>query len=459
MASHAAIFYGQFTGEDEALQWHTCRRILAALGGESFWQALRSIANILVSEYHPPFRFLMSLPGVVLWPNLEIGLRTGAVIGSAVMTGLLALVGFRLGGTRCAMLTALLVAASGVYTWTSMAFSWSWLTAFLTAALLLLWDPARLDINDKSNNRYLWVIFACLGGAYLVNSGAILFSVGLVLALMVRNWRRWPRLMWVGLPVALMYGLYWLVFLILPPQSGQWMQTSHRAGMGKWNVSSFIENLMGWNAYGFPLLFNLLWMAGLVMCARRRPHLLWILAPFTLAWSVWLHGQSHQYFLLGTLPLIPFGVYAFREKLRGFWRPALLVAMIFSWNFFLFLKPYEAGQGRYQEVHPWLGYGLGYAGRYHNAVEPWADVAQTLSNAVIRGETWVTDIDGPFGIFYFPGEPGFVGRLGSKKFPIADIAQWKIRPDWILTRRNLECPGVEKPLRFQGSALRLYRLQ
>jgi len=452
IASHASLFYGQFTGEDEALQWHACRRIIMAFSEHGPIQALRAIANILLTEYHPPLRYLLSLPGVWFIPRLEVGTRLGAILGSAWMTFLLSRIALKLGGARAAWITAFVVAASGVYVWTSMAFAWGWLTALVCAAVLLLWEPETLDLSRPGAMPRLWLAFCCLFGAYLVNSGAILFSVGLVLLLLSRHYRRLPQLILLGLPVAFMYGLYWAVFFLLPEHPGQLAQTARRFGMGGWNLNALVENLRGWNAYGFPLVFNLLWMAGLVVCFQQRRHLLWILLPFSLAWSFWLQGQSHQYFLLGTLPLLPWGLHAARHLLRGTLRPAFLIVAVYVWNLSLFQIPYPAKLGRIEAARPWIAIGLGYAGRWHNAREPWRKIARDLEAAVARGESWWSDLNGPFGIFYFPGEPG--RRWTTSRYPKDPEAP---RVWWILSDKYTSTAGHEVRT-YEGSRLVLIRV-
>lgn len=442
-ASHASIIHGQFTGEDEALQWHACRRILTAFAEQNPFAALRAAANVLLTEYHPPLRYLLSLPGVAVFPRAEVGLRLGAVVGSAWMTWLLARIAGRLGGPRLAWITAFTVAASGVYVWTSMAFAWGWLTAFVCAALLLLWEPESLELSTSGKSPRLWLAFLSLFCAYLVNSGAILFSAGLVACLILRNIRRLPRLVLAGLPVALVYALYWILFLLLPENSGQWAQTTRRSGMGGWNLTAFLENLQGWNAYGFPLLFNLLWIGGAVLCYTQRRHLLFILLPFSFVWSFWLQGQSHQYFLLGTLPLVPFGLHRARNGLRGPLRPVLLVSVIFTWNLSLFQLPYPAKQGALHIARPWIRIGQGYAGRWHNAREPWREIAAHLKAIAERGERWWCDFDGPLGIFYLPHEPG---RYYGDPPPRGEV--------WVLTRNPRRAAG-EELISFPGSDIRL----
>lgn len=450
LVSHYAIFTGEFVGEDEAMQWQVSRNLFGAMMTGSLQDRVRGVGNLLAVEYHPPLRYLVSIPGSVLFPHRECGVRLGAVFFSMVMTLLLMRQAAKEVGGTARDTTGLLVAASGVYTWTSMAFAWSLLVCAVCVCALGMDDAKKLTL--PTDKRFSWRVQFALGAlfvAYLVNSGAILFSVGLGAALVVSNRRRLPALALNLLPAATVYALYWYLFLVFPEMSGQLLQTRARAGMTGLSLAPFVENLMGWNAYGLPLLFNALWLTGLYRGLNRNLPVVWIVSPFLLAWSFYLSGQSQQYFLLGTLPLVPLGVAHTVELLRRTpLRPAVVVPacviLTFAWNVYLFQWPYPARQGGLGDARPPLRFFLGYAGRYHNARHDWRGIAGFLEQTLQPGETYSTDFEGAFPDFYMRGNPAYSVYTGSN--------------DLLLSKgKELVNIGYEVLKKFEDSGVIIYR--
>ncbi|MCH8514226.1 MAG: hypothetical protein LAT83_21590 [Kiritimatiellae bacterium] len=449
LTSHHSIFTGEFVGEDEVMQWQTSRNLFDVMLTGSLSDRIRGVGNLLAMEWHPPLRYLLSIPGSVLFPWQEVGVRLGAVLCSLVMTLLLMKQAAKEGGVAARNITGLLVAASGVYNWTSMAFAWSLLVAAVCVCALIMDESSKLELpKEKSFSWRVQCAFGALFVAYLINSGAILFSGGLGLALVSANRKRLPSLALNLVPIAAVYVLYWYLFLVFPEMSGQLLQTRARAGMSGLSVSPFLENLMGWNAYGLPFLFNAIWMMGLYRALKRKQPLVWIVSPFVLAWSFYLSGQSHQYFLLGTLPLIPFGVAQVLAALKRKQFPTLAFAVPFVmltliWNLYLFQWPYPARKGDLGTARPPLRFFLGYAGRYHNARHDWRGIAQTLKQELQPGETYALDFGGAFQDFYMRGNSAFVPM--------------QTQADFLLTFAEPEAVEYVFHKSFPRNALKMYK--
>src|SRR4051794_22397994 len=82
LLSQSAIYTGQFYGEDEALQWMYVTRMIAAVRTLDITGFIRPLAIVP----HPPLRYFLSMPGTLLFPHAEFGVRLGAIIASLYMT-------------------------------------------------------------------------------------------------------------------------------------------------------------------------------------------------------------------------------------------------------------------------------------------------------------------------------------------------------------------------------------
>jgi glycosyltransferase involved in cell wall biosynthesis len=474
------MIHGQFRGEDELMQRWTSIQILNAYHSEGFVAGTKTMGGLLLNEYHPPLRFLLSLPGLILFPDIELGVRFGAILCSLVMVWMLGRLGTDVGGTTCGWLTAAFVACSGVFAWTSMAFGWS------VTVVALAWAARRLmvaPLNLESAAGWSAFRFANIAVliAFLINTGNILFFLGLLLlfAPWGEPWRAWRLLFRKSLSFILFYGLYYATISVFDMNreeshtGGQFLQNMTRLKGIHLGADSFMENIAGIQVYWLPLVGPLLLAIAVGTAWKQCRRILVWFAPFLLAWSFVLHGNSQQYFLLASLVLLPWGIAgwicAMRKK--GLMPiSSVLLILTLLWNIAIFVRPYSENDHPAASLRRW---GI-RAERFHNLVVPYDAIARDVNSIlVMKPGGLIHDLEGAFTGYYFLDIPALgshsrnLEALGSSKFPIIPSGQNK----WLLagkaydqiavvvTRKELVSDRIIRSMSYPGSSIRVYELE
>lgn len=378
--SHLPVLTGPLVGQDEAEQLRLVSNLVYDLQTFDFSKdKLIRLVYPLSTAPHPPLRYLLSAPGMALFPDTVLGLRLLAVLASLYMTWQVFLLGRELGGRGLGLAAAVLVAASGVYNWTSMAFAWGLATAMLIKALRLLRE-ASLDLGAAAERRRLRRVLACLTVAFLINPGNLLLLAATAGLYLWANRRRVGVVIRCATPFLLFFLLYYAYFFLAFPlyahlvQGAPWPngQLAHhlmRASGSGPNLSALAENLQTVNAYFLPYLsWLLLLAAGWHLWRHQRRLLLWWL-PYALVWSLWMQGDTGQYFLLMFIALLPYGLAGLRQWLRGRAAVASVAAvalLVGGWNYLLFIR-LEPGYTLARRLCTW---GLARVERRHNYLKP-----------------------------------------------------------------------------------------
>lgn len=432
--SNMPLFDGQFHGEDEAGQLFDCQQIISALLHDPFPSAAIETGKILSFSYHPPLRRLLCLPGVLIFPNSEFGLRILAIIFSLFMTYQAIKLGGDIGGRLVGYLSGLFIACSAVYNWTSMAFGWSVTVSILIMTMRLLRKEC-LNVTQPEGVKAIHGINLLLIIAFLINTGNGLFFLSTITILIAANRAHWRELARHLAPYFLFYFAYIAYFFILvpfvalyrygrdPTATGQLFQHLKRAE-GHLGYETLISNLEGVNAYFLPYMGLLLLALSLYYLTRyERRVLVWV-SYFVLAWSFWFVHNTQQYFLLVFISVVPFGVNALVELTKSK-RALLFSAFVFSislvsWNYFLFHKKY----GELDYPYILLEMGLGTAERIHNIVMPYEKIARDVETFIEDDGLFVHDISGSFSMFYYKDivdelhHSMYAGQLGSESYSV-----------------------------------------
>lgn len=483
--SNLPLVYGQFFGEDEASQFWVSMRVLDAL---SNWQGCTSVNAIgvaLSSTDHPPLRYILSVPGIVLFPYSEFGLRFSSILFSLLMTYQLVKLGTALGGDRVGLASGFCVACSGVYNWTSMAFGWSVTVTVLVIAIQHL-RTATLDLSQKQERRMFCEIAGLLFIAFLINTGNILFFVSFCLIYLCANYRRMWLLMSCILAPTLLYVAYYAYYFVLFPwllaqrqgtavaPVGQLAHMISRSERSHLNITSFIENVQGINAYLLPGLGWILVGAAWYALLRREWRVLLFVAPFAVAWSFYFIRSTQQYFLLVCIAILPFGIAWFAQRVtsRQFAAGvAVLCVGLLVWNMILFIRPYAENE----YPHWLLDQTFSLADRYHNIGVPYTAIGQDIDALLSPTGMFIHRLGGSFTDFYYRDDPSsithtrYAGALDSAAFPIvANPAEPCVRLDnvhrdasnvEIVVGRFVLCPDTVRETRtYAGSPIKLYVL-
>lgn len=476
LLSHLALLTGQFEGEDEALQFWAAWRILQTWQEMPLITAIKQTLGILANDYHPPLRTIISLGGLIVLPPGEFAVRAGAIVGSAIMTVVLMLMGLRLSGSRAAWAVGFIVCSSAVFSWTSMAFGWSILVSAVGIAFLIA-EKRGFLLEKRQDVLWAWSVLVCLSIAYLINSGAAIMAAGYVLLLVYSNIRR-PMQTFITLaPFLVGYIFYMLLFFWLPDFSGQALQTRYRISMASLNITSFVVNLKGLNGYFFPYIFWLLGLLGIWRAFKTHRWFLTLILPYILAWSFYFRVETLQYMILAFLLVLPFGIAWMDVNLRG-WKfiaiTALLCMMSGLWNILIFQIPRAPTEESFVNETKVFRYGWAGITRRHNIREPYSDLSRIL-NVFTQDDKgdYIDDLSGPFNLLYSqgfqpagPDHPGRSGTLGSSEYPLRkrqedtwEILDWEAWPTLILTRRVLHTEKYSLSNQLEGSLIRVYCLQ
>jgi hypothetical protein len=472
--SNLRILDGQ-VGDDEANQLTVVVQILHRLRHGN----LVGVVKVLSQVDQPPLRYLLSLPGLALFPQTGFGLRLGAVLVSFAMTWAIFQLGRELGGEVVAWVSAGLVAVSAAYDLTSNAFGWSVIVLALVQCIRLL-RRSSLDLTERDERRRFLVINGWLALAFLTNTGTILFAATTLAMYGWRN-RRVPAVAARAFaPVIGFYAIYHLYFFVVVQlvgerffgKKGVFGQLQHlyeRAGGSSPNIRDFLNGLQAVNGHFLPFVGWGLLAASLAYLVRNERRVLLWLAPFWLVWAFYMRLDTTQYFVLPVIATIPFGVQWIVTHLRRAGLVALAAAAVgfAAWNLALFVKSYS--ETSYPDGVLTATYSRVVF--QENLYEPYARIARDLNGILVRDDRWIHDLSGGLSEFYSnPDRSGFVdprfaGRVGSAAFPTrfdAAARCYRLRAPGIrvaVTRRPL-CPAeVERTIRYPGSAIRLYVLR
>lgn len=424
LLSHGAICTGQIL-QDEAEQWRFASRLIDAIPSFDLIYFLKFMAL----PHHPPLRYFLSIPGILLFPHSEFGLRLGAILVSLYMTYQVMQLGRELGGEKVGVVSGALIAISPVYNWTSMAFGWSVIPVVLLHCVRLLRSKST-DLQTSEGTRVFLLVNSLVIVAFLTNTGCILFFVSTGLVYFVRNSRHIGRLVKLFAPFVAFYALYYFVYFVAIPtvaasyfdpttaiqeygvmDFGQLQQSVWRARGSHLNYSSFKENLRGINAHFFPYVSWAFLCFATYYLIRYEPLIALWLSLYTLAWSFYFSLVTNQYFLLVFIVMVPFAVAFISKKVGGrlFAVSMVILAILMAfWNYQMFLRPYGSDDPNFPA---WLIAAGKATGRMQNIKEPYDQIASDIDSLLIDGKYFVHDLPGSFTIFYYPSGR-YAGRLG-----------------------------------------------
>jgi hypothetical protein len=481
--SNLPLIYGQFSVHDEALHTWVCTKILYQFHD---WHGVRSLINvglILSYEDQPPLRFLLSLPGMLLFRGTEFGPRAVSIAFSVIMTWQVMQLGRDLGGRAVAYASGLLVATSAVYNWTSMTFGWSVAVTMLIVAMRRF-RIASLDLSDSVERRSMRIINLALVVAFLINTGNVLFFVMSGILYAWANRRRLVLFIKSLAPFVAFYALYYAFFMAVVPwyaqtvakasrPLGQAVKNAGRFADAHPNITSLLENLRGLNGHYAPYLEWAFFACAVIYLIRKAPRLALWLAPFVLLWSFYFMIYTHQYIILTSICIVPFGVACLSERLsrRAFFHVVGGLAACFAlWNVALYVKPYTE-LGYPAKVWRW-----GYAerGQRHNIVRPWGQVCADMRPLLGPDGRFVENVDGSFALFYCKDDPwdyvhtrraATLGREGYDVEYDPEQKQYHIRFSpadthvcVVFTEYDLFPSEYVKRISYPGSRAKLYLL-
>jgi 4-amino-4-deoxy-L-arabinose transferase-like glycosyltransferase len=476
--SNLSVYKGQFTGEDEPFQWIAVTNLIHTLRNGNLMESV----YILATQDQPPLRYILSIPGILIWPHSEIGLRLIAIIFSFIMTYQIYRLGTEIGGESVGVLSSLLIAASGVYNWTSMAFGWSIIvTCMILVTRMLCTGSLNFESGDGKKKYALSNLLIIV--MFLINTGNILFFITLSLIALWENRKRINLWLLHTIPAGLFYALYYLFFFfyavsLWSPTGKPIGQLAHNlaraGGVSAGGLSPLIDNLKGINAYFFPylswiVLVALLW----TLAVNQKKVFVWF-SLYIFSWSFLLSISTAQYFLLFFIALMPFGIKALFElvkpyqfKLGG----AICFCLILMWNQTLFINHYGSNDPNYP--YSYLKYGMAAISRQHNIYEPYSSISSDLRRLLKYKNGFVSDLSGSFAIFYYRkdmveiGSAGFMGILGSKNFRlIYNHAKLCFQPAWdsafmtVVLTTHIICPqNIDQVYAYPRSKIRIYTLK
>jgi hypothetical protein len=192
---------------------------------------------------------------------------------------------------------------------------------------------------------------------------------------------------------------------------------------------------------------------------------IWI-SLFILAWSFYFTDQTHQYFLLVFIAILPFGIKLLHDKLGT--RTLILFstlagAFILIWNYLIFIKPYGSADINYPLSL--LRYGDALVDRVHNIKEPYRKIGDDIDHILRENQYYIHDIYGCFDMFYFPSIK-YAGKFGSEKYPYRyDSLQecFQVIGDYsgvqvVVTAKRICSQNFQRLITYPKSIIKLYLL-
>lgn len=472
------VLVGQTRGDDEPTQFIDCQLILHRLARLD----LIGVGKVFSTAISPPLRYILDIPGQALFPHTVWGPRLGSVVFSLVMTLAIVRLGSEIAGPIAGYCSGLLVAASSVYTSTSLAFGWS-VFVFGVVQALRLFRRASLDLSDHEERRRFYKINGWLGLAFLLSPATASFIAMTYVVYAVRNLRLRPRVTVATFaPAVAGFGVYVLYFWVAVPILGRHFgrtgsfgfagYASRRQGGGAPSFATFLSDLRALDAHLLPFLSWLLLALGLAYTVRRERRIFVWLLPHLLLWGfVFPIGTTEPYFLVGAVLLCPFAVGQTLELVST--RAAvvaitLTAAAFLAWSVVFFVRAYPEDQ------YPSGGLASAYAHPIHNPnlVQPYGQILGDLARLLQSGQLYVDDIDNSFPEFYanrdltLYGDPRRAGRLGTDVAALRYLPAsqcYEVRPSRraitvAITKRPLCSGQARRTVGYPHSRIHLYVL-
>ncbi|GEM_PF-2699892 len=395
---------GQFHGDDEATQRYRVLQMIIGISEGDFKQA----TNPMILAHHPPVRYALSIPGLLVLPYHELGLRLMAVIFSVMMVYYIYKLGTDVANSIVGYISAFAIAVSGVMTWTIMAFAWSIIViVFLVGTRILIRQNYDLTVREARYD-FIFLNSLILIGA-LTNFGVIVFYGPTFLIYSYYNRHQLRKVITWFSPFIVIVALYMFFIHVFAPYilgltSGQHIQLMSRAGNSGINLDSFFFNLQSINFYFLPYVSWLIFASSLWYLARRYLAILLWYAPFLLAWNFYLQGNSGQYIVLCFIALTPFAFAQFNEWIATRHIPKtsiagitiLLITLTCIWNYTILIRHYTF------DDRPQLGETILFAdgSRKHNVIRPYQEIGEIL-DSYDDNMRFFSNIGSAFQTFYY----------------------------------------------------------
>lgn len=474
------LLRAQFVDEDEAMALHVGSKVADAISHGRLKEAVMRIG----ASYQPPGKCLLIVPFIWLMGATEAALRLPNILAwvAAAMVG--ALIGYRCGGFWPALVSGILLGASGLFNLQAMGLGHGFFTMVIMILIYMLVRYPSFSLRTPAERkRYV------LGGIYCTLA-FLWFTSAIVVALPYHlifgyyaasgesrgsgqgNWY-----LALTAPFVAYYVTYYAMFLGVPAYMyrhglvespfGQLYQNLYRASSAHLNASSFLENLQGINGYFFPYLSWVLILIGSLYLFRRHRGVSLIISLYGLLFSFWISGNTIQHFLAYFSWVLPFGVCALAAW-NGLPRPASILAgiaitlVVLSWSAWIHIVRYT------DDTYPnrILSYTFSRIQWKNNVVRPYDEIARDLRASLSPQDRFIVLSDGAFPLFYFRdrrylqmgsgGNPieRRVGAAGCLTPPANDDGR-RVRAALSYAEQSFCKEFVEHTIRYNGSELKL----
>jgi hypothetical protein len=470
----------QFRGEDEVMTLLKTQKIVRGL---RHLDPVATIASLATAD-HPPGRFLLAAPFVlVLGPN-EIAMRLPNVLVWAATVAVATDVGLRLGGMWAGVFTASLLGLSGLFDVQGMSHGHGVATFWIMLLVRHMINDAGWGLIDPPARRqyFLGALYCAAGFLWftsLLPICALYHAMHALAALQRRtrpeSLRSYVR---VSTPFAGFYLIYYAVFLgvpayvvrggLYPEPFGQLHQNAGRWVSAHLNVASLAQNLQALNWYFLPFVSWLLLISGMFSQARRSPQIFVLLAPYALLFSFFIYGNTPQHFFAYFTWLAPFGIAVTFNTLARAGRCsaivvfAILTLAVAGWTYVGHVRRYTAEGYPERLLHATWGATLWR----NNVVRPLDAISRDLQAVLGPDDRFIVLSDGALPLYYFPDQRYLsLPPLASDRDPVTQRPctslvgppdqRGRVRAAVSWTDQSFCSDEIERVLRYPGSDLKV----
>jgi hypothetical protein len=467
---------GYFRGETELSYLRHVSRIYHAITTFTLEGMVEAI-GVLSAVHHPPLRYLLAIPGVILFGDNEIGVRFVAYCLLVPNFVLLFILGRKLGGNWVALFSSGLYILSGLHH-IELLYLFSFITfCYLCIAILLVDYSFRA--HDLGKGLKFHFIFLILFIAFLHNTTNIVLMCGFF-ALHIFYVKNKNNVLWLitrALPWGVLVFGYYLYFLVIVPSVatyffdgwydepfGQLRVMIGRVSMFVINIDSFLENLQFLNAYFIPYIGWPFFVFAICHGLKTHRNLTILFSGFILLWSFFLVHETWRYFLTTCIVLIPFGVAYVKSRVTTVGFKLIMssfLVLVGVWTYSSTYKEYSV------ESYPYRLREIAYTGSppTYNVIEPIHEMSKDMKALLAGGYTYSHNMSESINLyfitekFYVP-HAGYVGKSDLVKMSNNSKECYRVEgtPPTYFVSRDLMCEDqfdVEK--QYSTSKLRIFR--
>jgi|GEM_PF-6205946 len=462
-----SVAFTQFRGESEMQNLNSVNDLLNSL--KSF--NIVDFFKILISQYHPPARYIISLPFVCIFGPLEFSLRLANILFWIGVSIIAFFIGEKLLDTWCGFFSGLLIGTAGLFGIEAIGSTHGYLTFWIMLLILHILKNPSFSLKTKNDRKNFFIgnLFLSIGFLGFTSIIPIIFTYNLIYFYYAVKERpiTVKHFILYLIPFIIFYITYYFIFLGIPyyfyknnlldNYVGQLYQNIYRKSSSQLNIHSFISNLKGINGYFFPFLSWLILVIGSIYLFKTNKHIYLMIIGYAILFSFYIYGNTSNHFLSYFIWIIPMSTAFIITYIKKYSiiLLSILMVLVISWSIIIHVIRYK------EKTYPHflLTYTYSETFRINNIVRPVRQIADDLKKYLDKDEYYLCLTDGAI-IFYAKDinykDNSEIFLTENKCYKFYDNKSTKYIRAAVINEDDFFCDDlIEKQINYEKSYLKL----